>query len=260
MASLDELWRYRELLYFLAWRDVKVRYKQAALGAAWAVLQPFITMLVFTLFFSRLAHVGSTGVPYPLFSFCGLVAWTYFSSTLSLAGNSLLANSTLITKVYFPRVLLPAAAAAGGLLDLVIALAVLGGMMVYYRTAPGWPWLIFAPVPIVEMVVLVIGASMLLAALNVRYRDVKYVIPFMIQLGLFVTPIIYPIDFLPPKYQTLAALNPMTGVVEGLRASILPNGSIDWHAQWVSAAVTLVVFIVGLVYFRKAEREFADVI
>ena len=256
---LAELIRYRELLYFLAWRDVKVRYKQAALGAAWAIIQPFFTMLVFTLFFGRFAGVPSNGVPYPIFSFCGLVAWMYFSSVLAQGGNSLISNSNLITKVYFPRVLLPAATALGGLLDLGVASGVLGAMMIYYRVPVGWPILI-APLLIALMVLFVLGLSMLTAALNVRYRDVKYVIPFALQIWLFITPIIYPITFVPPQFRSWLALNPMTGIVEGLRASVLGTAMPEWHVLGLSCGITLAVFVAGLVYFRRAEREFADVV
>lgn len=256
---LGELWRYRELLYFLAWRDVKVRYKQASLGAAWAVVQPFFTMLVFTLFFGRLAGIPSDGVPYPLFSFCGLAVWTCFAAILSQAGNSLVANSSLITKVYFPRVLLPAAAAASCLLDLVVALAFLAAMMVYYRVSPGAA-IVFAPLLIAMMVVLALGVSMLLAAVNVRFRDVKHVIPFLVQLWLFVTPIIYPMSFLPADYRRIAALNPMTGIVEGLRASLLGVGTPDWGLIGVSGVASVVLFVLGMLYFHGAERRFADVV
>ncbi len=256
---LGELWRYRELLYFLAWRDVKVRYKQASLGAAWAVVQPFFTMLVFTLFFGRLAGIPSDGVPYPLFSFCGLAVWTCFAAILSQAGNSLVANSSLITKVYFPRVLLPAAAAASCLLDLVVALAFLAAMMVYYRVSPGAD-IVFAPLLIAMMVVLALGVSMLLAAVNVRFRDVKHVIPFLVQLWLFVTPIIYPMSFLPANYRHIAALNPMTGIVEGLRASLLGVGTPDWGLIGVSGVASVALFVLGMLYFHGAERRFADVV
>lgn len=256
---LSELYRYRELLYFFAWRDVKVRYKQATLGAAWAIMQPLFTMLVFTLFFGRFAGVPSGGVPYPLFSFCGLVAWMYFSSTLGQAGNSLISNSNLITKVYFPRVLLPAASALSGLLDLGVALVFLGGMMAYYGVVPGWH-VVFAPFLLALMVLLVLGISMLLAALNVRFRDVKYVIPFALQLWLFVTPIIYPISFLPENYRVLVALNPMTGIVEGLRASLIGSDSFDLQLLACSAVETVILFALGTLYFRQAERDFADVV
>jgi lipopolysaccharide transport system permease protein len=256
---LAELWRYRELLYFLAWRDVKVRYKQALFGAAWAVAQPLFTMAIFTLFFGRLAGVPSGNMPYPLFSFCGLVAWMYFSSTLTQAGNSLVSNSSLLTKVYFPRALLPAATALGGILDLLVCLACLGAMMIYYKVHPTWA-LLLVPWVLLLMIVLVVGMSMLLAALNVRFRDVKYVVPFMVQLWLFVTPIIYPISFLPQKYQQLVALNPMTGIVEALRACIVWDPGFDWSLIGTSGVITLLVFVAGVAYFRKAEREFADVV
>jgi len=193
-----DFWRYRELLYFLAWRDVKVRYKQAALGASWAVIQPLLTMVIFTLFFGRLAGVPSDGIPYPLFSFCALVPWTYFSTTLTQAGNSLISNSSLITKVYFPRALLPAATVLSGLVDFVMGAVFLAIMMIYYHVKPGWP-LFLAPLFLGGMVVLAFSVSMILAAMNVRYRDVKYALPFIVQIWLFLTPIIYPVTFLTPK-------------------------------------------------------------
>src|SRR5215472_16149153 len=196
----SEVWHSREILYFLAWRDVKVRYKQAALGVAWAVVQPLLTMIIFSLVFGRLASIPSDGVPYPLFSYAALLLWTYFSFTLTQVGNSLVTNSSLITKIYFPRVLLPAAAAFGGLLDLVVGSTFLVGMLFYYHIAPRWT-LLLTPVFVAQTVLLVMGVGMLLAALNVRYRDVKYTIPFLTQLGLFVTPIIYPVSFLPQRFQ-----------------------------------------------------------
>src|ERR1700682_5225280 len=197
---LAEVWRSREILYFLAWRDVKVRYKQAALGVAWAVLQPLFTMITFTFFFGRLAGIPSDGVPYPLFSYSALLLWTYFSVTLSQVGNSLVVNSSLITKIYFPRVLLPAAAAAGGLLDLLVGSTFLVAMMFYYRVTLHWT-ILLTPLFVAQTALLVMGVGMLLAALNVRYRDVKYTIPFLTQIGLFVTPIIYPVSFLPHLHQ-----------------------------------------------------------
>jgi homopolymeric O-antigen transport system permease protein len=254
-----ELWRYKELLYFFAWRDVKIRYKQAVLGAAWAIIQPLFTMVVFTLFFGRLAGIQSDGAPYPLFSFSGLVAWMYFATTLSQAGNSLVTNANLITKVYFPRVLLPAAAALSGLVDFLIGCSFLAAMMIYYGVYPGWS-LLLAPLFVTLMFILVLGVSLLLAAVNVRYRDVKYTIPFLVSLWLFVTPIIYPVTFVPPRYQNLLALNPMTGIIEGLRASLISTQPINWNLVGISCAVTLTVFIVGAVYFRKTERTFADIV
>src|SRR5579864_2335856 len=256
---LYEIWRSREILYFLAWRDVKVRYKQAVLGVAWAVLQPLFTMIIFTFFFGRLAAIPSDGVPYPLFSYSALLLCTYFSITLSLVGNSLISNASLITKIYFPRVLLPGAAALGGLLDLLVSSVFLVAMMVYYRAAVRWT-ILLTPLFIAETVLLVLGAGMLLAALNVRYRDVKYTIPFLTQIGLFVTPVIYPVNFLPHRYQWLLALNPMAGVIEGFRGCLLGIGSINWELVASSWVVTLLLLVVGGLHFRSTERVFADIV
>jgi lipopolysaccharide transport system permease protein len=255
---ISELWRAREILYFLAWRDVIIRYKQAALGVAWAVLQPLFTMLIFAFFFGRLAGIPSNGVPYPLFSYSGLVLWMYFSVTLAHVGNSLVANSGLITKIYFPRMLLPAAAAVGGLLDLLMSSLLLVGMLFYYHVTPHWTVLL-APLFVAQTVLLVMGAGMLLAALNVRYRDVKYTIPFLTQIGLFVTPIIYPVTFLPHRFQGWLALNPMTGVIEGFRACLF-GGAVDWNVLTCSWVITVALLLVGGLHFRMTERVFADVV
>src|SRR5579862_6845364 len=254
----SELWRAREILYFLAWRDVIIRYKQAALGVAWAVLQPLFTMIVFTFFFGRLAGIPSNGVPYPLFSYSGLVLWIYFSVTLAHVGNSLVANSSLITKIYFPRLLLPAAAALGGLLDLCMSSVLLVGMLFYYHVTPHWTVLL-TPLFVVQTVLLVMGSGMLLAAVNVRYRDIKYTIPFLTQIGLFVTPIIYPVTFLPHRFQGWLGLNPMTGVVEGFRACLF-GGSVDWTVLACSWTITVTLLIVGALHFHRTERIFADVV
>jgi lipopolysaccharide transport system permease protein len=255
---ISELWHSREILYFLAWRDVKVRYKQAALGVAWAVLQPLLTMIIFASFFGRLAKIPSDGVPYPLFSYAALVLWTYFAVTLSQVGNSLVTNSSLITKIYFPRVLLPAAAAFGGLLDLLVSSVFLVGMLFYYHVAPRWTMLL-APLFIVQTVLLVMGVGMLLAALNVRYRDVKYTIPFLTQIGLYVTPVIYPVSFLPQRLQAWVALNPMTGVIQGFR-SCLFGGAFDWNMLTFSWIVTFALLLLGGWHFRSTERVFADIV
>lgn len=254
----SEIWRSREILYFLAWRDVKVRYKQAALGVAWAVLQPLFTMIVFSFFFGRLAQIPSDGVPYPLFSYAALLLWTYFSVTLAQVGNSLINNSSLITKIYFPRVLLPAAAAFGGLLDLVVGSTFLVGMLFYYRVTPHWTVLL-TPIFVAQTVLLVMGAGMLLAAVNVRYRDVKYTIPFITQIGLFVTPVIYPVTFVPQRFQVWLALNPMTGVVDGFRACLF-GGRMDWDVLGCSWIVTLLLLVIGGLHFRSTERVFADIV
>lgn len=254
-----DFWRYRELLYFLAWRDVKVRYKQAALGASWAVIQPLLTMVIFTLFFGRLAHVPSDGIPYPLFSFCSLVPWTYFSTTLSQAGNSLVGNSSLITKVYFPRALLPAATVLSGLVDFVMGAIFLAIMMIYYHVKPGWSFLL-VPFFLGGMILLAFSVSMILAAMNVRYRDVKYALPFLVQIWLFVTPIIYPIAFLTPKMKRLLAFNPMAGFLEGFRSSLFNTGHLDWRLVGTSSLITIFLLITGASYFRRTERTFADIV
>jgi lipopolysaccharide transport system permease protein len=255
----SEVWQSREILYFLAWRDVKVRYKQATLGVAWAVLQPFLTMVVFAFFFGRLARIPSEGVPYPLFSYSALVLWTYFAVTLAGVGNSLIANSDLITKIYFPRVLLPAAAALGGLLDLLVSSVFLIGMLLYYHITPSWTMLL-APVFVAQTVLLVLGVGMLLAALNVRYRDVKYTIPFVTQIGLYVTPVIYPVSFLPERFHAVLALNPMTGVIEGFRACLFRGSNVGWQVLGCSWAVTLLLLLLGSWHFRSTERVFADIV
>jgi lipopolysaccharide transport system permease protein len=259
VAAGAEVWRYRELLYFLAWREVKVRYKQAALGAAWAIIQPLLAMIIFTLFFGRLAGIPSDGIPYSLFCYCALVPWTYFSGVLAFAGNSLVSNSNLITKIYFPRVLLPAASAAAGLVDFVISASFLVVLMAYYRVAPTWR-LTMIPLFLVGIALFTLGLSMLFAALNVRFRDVKYVLPFLIQIGLFCTPIIYPSTLVPHRFQWLLSLNPCWGLIDGFRACVLPGRSINVTLTIASMAATVLVFITGAIYFRSTERTFADII
>jgi lipopolysaccharide transport system permease protein len=256
---LSELWRYRELVYFLAWRDVKVRYKQAALGAAWAILQPLLSMIVFTLFFGKLAGIPSDGIPYPLFAYCGLVLWTYFSGVVGQGGQSLVSNSNLITKVYFPRIALPASTAVSGLIDFSVGLGFLIILMAYYHVQPGWA-LLWAPVFLASLILLTVGVGLILAALNVWYRDIKYTIPLLIQLWLFVTPVIYPTTFIPKRFQTLMALNPLAGIVEGFRACLFPGPRLDPTLTAISLTVSVIVFVVGLVSFRRTERLFADII
>ena len=255
----SDLWRFRELLYFLALRDVKIRYKQAIFGAAWAVMQPLFTMFIFAFFFGRMAKIPSGGIPYPLFCYIALVPWTYFAGTLAQAGNSLVTNSSLITKIYFPRVLLPAASALSGLVDFGVSSIFLLLMMFYYKVQPGWELLLW-PVAVFVMVAVSMGISMLFAAMNVRYRDVKHVIPFIIQLGLFITPVIYPPDFLPARFRPLLALNPLSGVMEAFRACLLPHRTVDVRIMASSLTVAVLLFALGATYFRKAERSFADII
>lgn len=256
---LAELWRYRELVYFLAWRDVKVKYKQAALGVAWAVLQPLLAMVVFTVFFGRVKDVADDPMPYPLFCFCALVLWVYFSGVIGQASQSLLGNANLLTKVYFPRIALPVSTALSGLIDFVVGLAFLVLLMVYYGVRPGWEML-WAPVFLASLVLLAVGIGLLLAALTVSYRDLKHTVPFFIQIWMFATPVIYPATLLPERLQPLLALNPVTGIVEGFRWCLFPGRFIDPVLTAVSLGMTVVVFLVGVVYFRKTERAFADVI
>lgn len=254
-----EAWQYRELFYFLAWRDVKVRYKQTALGALWAVIQPFFTMIVFTLLFGQLANIPSNGAPRPLFYFTALLPWTYLSSTVNTAGMSLVGNAGLLSKIYFPRVILPSAAALSGLLDFFIGSTFLTAFMVYYRIPVGWNLLLW-PFLVVLLVALTLGVGMFLAALNVRFRDVKYAIPFGIQLWLFVSPIIYPASMVPERYQWLLALNPLSGLIEGFRHAVVPTLPIHWDLLGISAVITALLFIAGLAYFKHTERVFADII
>jgi lipopolysaccharide transport system permease protein len=259
MSFLKEVWQFRELFYFLAWRDIKIRYTQTLLGVAWAVIQPVFTMLVFTFMFGNLAGMPSDGTPHALFYFSALLPWTYFSSMLTTVGNSLLSNSSLLTKVYFPRIILPVSTALAGLLDLLIGSLFLGVIMLYYHVAPS-PSLLLWPVLAVPLLAATVGIGIILAALNVRYRDVKYAIPFGVQLLLFLTPIIYPISFFPERYRFILALNPLTGIIEAFRATLLPARSLDWQSLSISLVMTTLIFSAGVIYFRKTEREFADIV
>ena len=262
---LRELWAYRELLYFLVWRDVKVRYKQTALGAAWAILQPLMTAVVFTIFFGRLAGIASDGLPYPLFSYAGLLVWTFFAQGLSQSSNSVVGSAQLITKVYFPRLVIPIAAVLSGLVDLAVALPVLVAMMWYYGI---WPGAAVLMVPLFALLALVAatGVGLWLSALNVEYRDVRYVVPFLVQLWLFVTPVIYPASVLATRLQRLGlpawswGINPMAGVVEGFRWAMLDAPTTPGTLIAASAVTALVFLFSGAWYFRKVERSFADVV
>jgi lipopolysaccharide transport system permease protein len=262
---LRELWAYRELLYFLVWRDVKVRYKQTALGAAWAILQPLMTAVVFTIFFGRLAGIASDGLPYPLFSYAGLLVWTFFAQGLSQSSNSVVGSAQLITKVYFPRLVIPIAAVLSGLVDLAVALPVLAAMLWYYGI---WPGAAVLTVPLLALLALVAatGVGLWLSALNVEYRDVRYVVPFLVQLWLFVTPVIYPASVLAPRLQRLGlpawswGINPMAGVVEGFRWAMLDAPTSPGPLIAASAVTGLVLLFSGAWYFRRVERSFADVV
>jgi lipopolysaccharide transport system permease protein len=256
---LRELWAYRELLYFFVWRDVKVRYKQTALGAAWAILQPFLTMVVFSVFFGRLAKMPSDGLPYPIFAFAALVPWTFFSHGLSQASNSLVGGANLIKKVYFPRLVMPIAAVLSGLVDFLIAFGVLVGMMLFYGITPTPK--IVAIVPFVLLATITsLAVAFWLSAVNVEYRDVRYVIPFLTQLWLFATPIAYPSSLLSEPWRTVYALNPMVGVVEGFRWALLDTGPAPGPMILVSSVVALVLLVSGAYYFRRMEASFADIV
>ena len=254
-----ELWEYRELLYFLIWRDVKVRYKQTALGAAWAVIQPFFMMVVFSLFFGRLAKVPSDGIPYPVFTFCALLPWQLFANALTESSNSLVGNQNLITKVYFPRLVVPISAVLGGLVDFVIAFMILLGMMLYYGIVPGWA-IVTLPGLILLAVLTALGVGLWLSALNVQYRDVRYTIGFLVQLWLFLTPVAYPSSIVPEQWRPLYGLNPMAGVVEGFRWALLGKSQPPGAMLWVSVAVVIVILFGGLYYFRRMEQQFADIV
>ena len=256
---LKEYWDFRELFYFFIWRDIKIRYKQTVLGALWAIIQPFFTMVVFTIFFGKFAKVPSEGVPYPVFSYSALVPWTYFSGALALSGNSLIGNSNLLTKVYFPRFAIPASASLAGILDFFIASIILFGIMAYFQVPLSLDLLLW-PVFVIPLIFLALGLGMIFSSLNVKYRDIKYTIPFLIQLWLFVTPIIYPISILPEKYKTIIALNPMTGIIEAFRSTVIPNKQLDLWLLLYSVIASLLIFLLGLIYFRKTEKEFADLV
>jgi lipopolysaccharide transport system permease protein len=255
--GLAELWRYRELLYFLVWRDVKVRYKQTVLGAAWAIIQPLFTMLVFAVFFGRLAKIPSDGVPYPIFAYTALVPWTFFANAVGQASNSLVGSSNLITKVYFPRLVLPLASIFSGLVDFVFAFAVFVVLMLWYGISPSLQTL-WLPLFLMQAVVTSLAVALWLAALNVEYRDVRYVVSFLIQFWLFATPVAYPSSLLSDPWRTLYGLNPMVGVVEGFRWALLdtrPTPGLMWA---VSVVVSLGLLVGGAYYFRRLERTFAD--
>jgi lipopolysaccharide transport system permease protein len=259
LGTVRELWDYRELFYFMAWRDMKIRYKQTALGILWAVIQPVFTMAIFTVVFGQMANISSEGVPRPIFYLSALLPWIYFSSTLSSAGLSLVGNSDLLTKIYFPRIILPAAAALGTLVDLLIGTAILIGFMAYYHLPINWTVLLW-PFLLVPLLMLSLGLGAFLAALNVKYRDVKYAIPFGIQLLLFMTPIIYPSSAFPEKFRWLLTLNPLTGLIEAFRYVIVPRYPLDWSAVALSLATTTVIFVVGVTYFWRTEKAFADIV
>ena len=258
-VNLREIWEYRELLYFLTWRDVKVRYKQTVIGAAWAIIQPVLTMVVFSLFFGRLAKVPSDGIPYPIFVYCALLPWQLFAHALAESSNSVVGSQHLITKVYFPRLVVPIAAVCGGLVDFAIAFVVLLGMMAYYGVVPGAAVLAL-PLFVLFAVVTALAVGLWLSALNVQYRDVRYTLGFLIQLWLFATPVAYPSSLVPEPWRALYGLNPMAGVVEGFRWALLGKTEAPGMLLAVSVGAVVLILIGGLHYFARMEASFADVV
>ena len=256
--SLGELWAYRELLYFLIWRDLKVRYKQTMLGVAWVIMQPLIMAAVFTIFLGRFARIPSAGVPYLLLVFSGLVPWTFFSTAVITSGNSVVGSAHLITKVYFPRLIVPLSAIGGRLVDFGISSLVLAGLMYYYRVDLSWK-LVTVPIFVLLLTALAFGVGSLTAAWNVKYRDVSIMLPVIVQVWLFVTPIVYPLDIVPERWRSVYSLNPLVGLIEGFRAVLL-NRALNLNALLVSTAITSVLVIYALFVFRRMERDFADVV
>ena len=256
---LGDLWQYRELLYFLIWRDVKVRYKQTLLGAAWAILQPLLTMVIFTLLFGRLAGIKSDGIPYPIFAYAGLLIWTFFANAVSNSGNSLVSSSNLVTKIYFPRMIIPGAAVGACLVDFVISFVILVPLMIYYGIRVS-AMLVMLPVLIALATLLAIAVGMWLSALNVKYRDIRYAIPFLTQLWMFASPVIYPASMIPEKWRWILMLNPLTGLIENLRIALFAGRGFEWKSLIVSAAITFILLIYSAYSFRRVERTFADIV
>lgn len=257
--KLRELWEYRELLYFLIWRDIKVRYKQTILGAAWAIIQPFFTMIIFSLFFGKLAKVPSDGIPYPIFSYAALVPWTFFAQGLSQASNSLVGSSNLIKKIYFPRLAIPVATVLAGIVDFVLAFAVLLLLMLYYGIVPTVN-VLWLPFFLLLALITSLGTSLWLSTMNVQFRDVRYTVPFITQVWLFATPIAYPSSLLSEPWRTLYGINPMAGVVEGFRWALLGTDTGPGPIILVSTTAALVLLVSGAFYFRRMEKTFADVV
>lgn len=257
--NLAELWRYRELLWFLAWRDIKIRYKQTALGAGWAIIQPLFSMIVFYVFFGKLAGIQSDGLPYPVFALCALVPWQLFAYALTQSSNSVVAEQRLITKVYFPRLIIPIASVLSGLVDFLIALALLLVFMAWYEVYPGWA-ILTVPLFALLAIATALAVGLWLSALNVQYRDFRYTVPFLTQLWMFASPVAYPSSLVPEVWRAWYGLNPMAGVIEGFRWALLGQASCSWGTLAVSMATVAILLISGMYYFRRMERTFADVV
>lgn len=259
LIDFKELIEYRDLFYFLVTRDIKVRYKQTVLGGLWAIIQPFFMMIVFSLFFGNLAKVPSDGVPYPIFNYAAMIAWTYFAGAVSSSSNSLLQEASLISKVYFPRLIAPLAPLLAGLLDFAIAFIVLIGMMLYYQIYPTI-MILFLPLLVILMMLAASGVGMFLSALNAKYRDIRYTITFLVQFWMFASPVVYPVSMLPEKYRLIYAINPMAGIIEGFRSALLGTVAFPTQMLLISTLVSVILFIIGALYFKRTERDFADVI
>jgi len=259
LDDLREVWQYKELLYFFTWRDLKVRYKQTSIGIMWAVFQPFVTMVIFSIFFGVLLKVPSNGVPYPIFVYTGLIFWQFFSAALTETSNVLITNQAIVTKVYFPRLILPFSSVMTKFVDFAISAVILVGMMFYYGYMPSLPGILVFPLLLIITFMASVGGGLILAAINVKYRDVRYILPFFIQILLFVTPVIYPAS-IAEKYSWVLALNPMTGVIQNARAALLGTTPINWLLVFISFTVCAIILAIGIVNFKKSERYFADTI
>jgi len=257
--DFKELWEYKELLYFFSWRDIKVRYKQTVIGILWAIFQPFMTMVVFTIFFGNFAKMPSDGIPYPIFVYTGLLFWQFFSGALTSTSNCLISNQGIITKVYFPRLLLPISSTITKFVDFSIASVILVGMMIYYQYTPNLIGLLIIPLLLLITFMASVGGGLFLASINVKYRDVRYILPFFISMMMFITPVIYPAS-IAGKYSWILALNPMTGVIKAARAALLGNAPINWTLLLISGVTCLIILVIGFVFFKKTERYFADIV
>lgn len=260
--NLREFFAYRELFFYFALRDVKVRYKQTLIGASWVILQPLAQMVVFTVFFNKVVGIGTgnDAVPYAIFSYSGLLFWNFFSSALTRSSNSMVDNQGVITKVYFPRLILPLSSAFIGFIDFAFAFLVFIGLMIYYKFPPTWEAVLILFPALIVTFIAASGLGIFFSALNVKYRDVKQVVPFLISIGLFITPVIYPVSAVPEQYQWILYINPMTGVINAVRATFLHTAPINWPLTMLSVGVAILTFIIGIIYFKGREREFADII
>lgn len=257
--NVRELWANRELLYFLVWRDIKVQYAQTALGASWAIVQPLLTMLIFTVIFGRLAKIPSDGAPYSVFTLAALIPWMYFSNAFSAASASLVNSSNLITKVYFPRLIIPIVSVLSGLVNFAVSCVVLAIMMVWYHVTPLPIALVMIPALLLLTILTAIGVGSLLAAIYIQYRDVRHIVPFIVQIWMYISPVVYPLSLVPARYRTLYALNPMAGIIQTFRVVLLKTGEIPWGTLGISSIVGLMLFVVGTLYYRNTEHLFADV-